>query len=142
MSSFISRRDMMLIACLTGVAASVAPSQAALLSFKVGLTGAQQVPSVKTAATGTAFFEIPLLRHIQRKKTLAMQRRRKAAPGEARSCQAHLCGFGLARVCRSHIVNAASDRGVAHGSMTAPILRAQRDIDPVSRSASSAQLSF
>ena len=54
MSSFISRRDMMLIACLTGVAASVAPSQAALLSFKVGLTGAQQVPSVKTAATGTA----------------------------------------------------------------------------------------
>ena len=54
MSSFISRRDMMLIACLTGVAASVAPLQAAPLSFKVGLTGAQQVPSVKTAATGTA----------------------------------------------------------------------------------------
>ena len=54
MRFFISRRDIMLIACLTGVAASVAPLQAAPLSFKVGLTGAQQVPSVKTAATGTA----------------------------------------------------------------------------------------
>ena len=32
----ISRRDTILMACLTGVAASVAPLQAAPLSFKVG----------------------------------------------------------------------------------------------------------
>jgi CHRD domain len=50
----ISRRATILMACITGVAASVAPLQAAPLSFKVGLTGAQQVPPVQTAATGTA----------------------------------------------------------------------------------------
>jgi hypothetical protein len=51
----ISRRDIItLMACLTSIAASVAPSQAAPLAFKVALTGAQQVPPVKTAATGTA----------------------------------------------------------------------------------------
>jgi hypothetical protein len=50
----ISRRDIMLMACLTGIAASVGASQAAPSSFKVALTGAQQVPPVQTTATGTA----------------------------------------------------------------------------------------
>jgi CHRD domain len=50
----ISRRDIMLMACLTGIAASVGASQAAPSSFKVALSGAQQVPPVQTTATGTA----------------------------------------------------------------------------------------
>jgi CHRD domain len=51
----ISRRDIIiLMACLTGTAASVASSQAAPLAFKVALTGAKQVPPVQTAAAGTA----------------------------------------------------------------------------------------
>src|SRR4030095_8797000 len=43
-----------LAACLTAVAAWTVTSKAASQSFKVTLTGAQQVPPVETAATGTA----------------------------------------------------------------------------------------
>jgi hypothetical protein len=43
-----------LMAGLTGIAALAVPSQAAPMSFKVALTGAQQVPPVQTAATATA----------------------------------------------------------------------------------------
>jgi hypothetical protein len=50
----ISRRDAIVAACLAGIAAWAVPSQAAPMSFKVALTGAQQVPPVQTAATGTA----------------------------------------------------------------------------------------
>ena len=50
----ISRRFVILAACLTGIAAWALPSQAAPESFKVTLTGAQQVPPVQTAGTGTA----------------------------------------------------------------------------------------
>ena len=41
-------------ACLTAVAAWTVTSKAASQSFKVTLNGAQQVPPVQTAATGTA----------------------------------------------------------------------------------------
>jgi hypothetical protein len=50
----ISRRDAIVAICLTGIALWAVPSQAAPLSFKVALTGAQQVPAVQTAASGTA----------------------------------------------------------------------------------------
>jgi CHRD domain len=55
----ISRRDVIVAVCLTGIAGSgiaiwAASSEAAPLSFKVALTGDQQVPPVQTAATGTA----------------------------------------------------------------------------------------
>jgi hypothetical protein len=50
----ISRRAMVVAACLTGIAVWTASAQAAPVSFKVALTGAQQVPPVQTAATGTA----------------------------------------------------------------------------------------
>jgi hypothetical protein len=50
----ISRRDILAAACLTAVAAWSMGAQTAPLSFKVTLTGAQQVPPVTTAATGTA----------------------------------------------------------------------------------------
>ena len=50
----ISRRDVIVAASLAGVAVWAASSQAAPLSFKVALTGAQQVPPVQTTATGTA----------------------------------------------------------------------------------------
>ena len=50
----MSRREVIVTACLAGIAAWAVPSMAAPLSFKVSLTGAQQVPPVKTAATGTA----------------------------------------------------------------------------------------
>ena len=55
----VSRRNAIVAACLMSVAASgttmwAASTDAAPLSFKVPLTGAQQVPPVQTAAAGTA----------------------------------------------------------------------------------------
>ncbi len=50
----MTRREIVFTACLAGIAAWVAPTLAAPVSFKVPLTGAQQVPPVQTAATGTA----------------------------------------------------------------------------------------
>jgi hypothetical protein len=55
----ISRRNVIVAACLIGPAVLgtamwTASSKAAPLSFKVPLTGAQQVPPVQTAAAGTA----------------------------------------------------------------------------------------
>jgi CHRD domain len=50
----ISRRSVIVAASLAGIAVWAASSQAAPLSFKVALTGAQQVPPVQTTATGTA----------------------------------------------------------------------------------------
>jgi hypothetical protein len=50
----ISRRHLIVAGCLTGIMTWAAPSQAAPQSFKVTLTGAQQVPPVQTSATGTA----------------------------------------------------------------------------------------
>jgi hypothetical protein len=50
----ISRRDVIVAAALTGIVLWAPASQAAPLSFKVALTGAQQAPPVQTAATGTA----------------------------------------------------------------------------------------
>ncbi len=54
MTISISRRGVILMACMTGVAAWAGSSKAAPLTFKVPLTGAQQVPPVQTSATGTA----------------------------------------------------------------------------------------
>jgi hypothetical protein len=59
MKVLLSRRTMFLtawflMAGLTGIAALAVPLQAAPMSFKVALTGAQQVPPVQTAATATA----------------------------------------------------------------------------------------
>jgi len=54
MTISISRRHLIVAACLTGIMIWAAPSQAAPQSFKVTLTGAQQVPPVQTSATGTA----------------------------------------------------------------------------------------
>jgi len=54
MTISISRRHLIVAACLTGIMTWAAPSQAAPQSFKVTLTGAQQVPPVQTSATGTA----------------------------------------------------------------------------------------
>ena len=50
----LSRRPIAPLICLLGIALWAAPSQAAPKSFKVPLTGAQQVPAVPTAGTGTA----------------------------------------------------------------------------------------
>jgi hypothetical protein len=55
----VSRRKVIVAACLMGVAASGSTmwplsSQAAPLSFKVPLTGTQQVPPVQTGASGSA----------------------------------------------------------------------------------------
>jgi CHRD domain len=50
----ISRRSVIVAASLAVMAIWGLPSQAAALSFKVALTGAQQVPPVQTTATGTA----------------------------------------------------------------------------------------
>jgi CHRD domain len=50
----ISRRSVIVAASLAGIAVWAASSQAAPLSFKVALTGAQQVPPMQTTATGTA----------------------------------------------------------------------------------------
>jgi len=54
MSISISRRDAILMACVTGVAAWAVAAEAAPETFKVALTGAQQVPPVQTAGVGTA----------------------------------------------------------------------------------------
>ena len=50
----ISRRNIVIAGCLASIAAWTLPSQAAPVSFKVALTGAQQVPPVQTGANGTA----------------------------------------------------------------------------------------
>ena len=50
----ISRRNIIVAGCLAGIAAWTLPSQAAPVSFKVALTGAQQVPPVQTGANGMA----------------------------------------------------------------------------------------
>ena len=54
MTISISHRHLIVAACLTGIMTWAAPSHAAPQSFKVALTGAQQVPPVQTAATATA----------------------------------------------------------------------------------------
>ncbi len=54
MTMSISRRGAILMVCVTGIAAWAGSSKAASLTFKVPLTGAQQVPPVQTSATGTA----------------------------------------------------------------------------------------
>ena len=54
MTISISRRHLIVAACLTGIMTWAAPSQAAPQSFKVTLTGAQQVPPVQTSAIATA----------------------------------------------------------------------------------------
>ncbi len=54
MTMSISRRGAILMACVTGIAAWAGSSKAAPLTFKVLLTGAQQVPPVQTSATATA----------------------------------------------------------------------------------------
>jgi CHRD domain len=50
----ISRRALIPAAFVAGIAAWAMPSHAAPQSFKVALTGAQQVPPVETPGTGTA----------------------------------------------------------------------------------------
>jgi len=50
----ISRKWVILVAALVAIGAWTATSKAASESFKVALTGAQQVPPVDTAGTGTA----------------------------------------------------------------------------------------
>lgn len=50
----ISRRVVIVAACLTGIAAWAGTSKAAPETFKVTLAGAQQVPPVETAGSGTA----------------------------------------------------------------------------------------
>ncbi len=50
----ISRRIAIVTACTAAFAAWAAVSKAAPESFKVALTGAQQVPPVETSGTGTA----------------------------------------------------------------------------------------
>src|SRR5580658_4671637 len=54
MNISISRRVVIVAACLTGIAAWAGTLKAAPESFKVLATGAQQVPPVQTAGTGTA----------------------------------------------------------------------------------------
>jgi len=54
MNIMLSRRRLIAIACVAGSAGWVAAADAASESFKVSLTGAQQVPPVQTSATGTA----------------------------------------------------------------------------------------
>lgn len=54
MNIAISRRTILLLVCLSGLALSTTPSLAASQSFEVTLTGAQQVPPVDTAGKGTA----------------------------------------------------------------------------------------
>ena len=50
----ISRRNIVVAGCLASIAAWTLPSQAAPVSFKMALTGAQQVPPVQTGANGMA----------------------------------------------------------------------------------------
>lgn len=54
MTMSISRRDVILMAAATGMAAWAVSSQAAPMSFEVALTGAEQVPPVQTPGKGTA----------------------------------------------------------------------------------------
>ena len=54
MTSSYSRRDMIVAACSAGLVVLAQPGIAAPVSFKVNLSGAQQVPPVQTGATGTA----------------------------------------------------------------------------------------
>ena len=57
MNIMLSRRRLIAIACVAGSAGSagwVAAADAASESFKVSLTGAQQVPPVQTSGGGTA----------------------------------------------------------------------------------------
>ena len=54
MNMSIIRKGVILAACLTAMGAWTVTSKAASQSFKVTLNGAQQVPPVQTAATGTA----------------------------------------------------------------------------------------
>jgi hypothetical protein len=54
MRILLSRRAFPFIAGLIGLAVWGAPSLAAPVTFKVALTGPQQVPPVETAAAGTA----------------------------------------------------------------------------------------
>jgi len=54
MNQSITRRTVIVAGVVALTAASAASSRAAPLSFKVNLTGAQQVPPVQTNATGTA----------------------------------------------------------------------------------------
>src|SRR5690348_1715338 len=52
--NLMSRRIVILAACAAGATAWAASANAASESFKVDLTGAQQVPPVDTAGKGTA----------------------------------------------------------------------------------------
>jgi hypothetical protein len=54
MTFFYSRRDIVVAACSAGLVVLAQPGIAAPVSFKVNLSGAQQVPPVQTGATGTA----------------------------------------------------------------------------------------
>ena len=54
MKASIIRNGMILATCLIAAAAWTVTSKAASQSFKVALTGAQQVPPVETSGTGTA----------------------------------------------------------------------------------------
>jgi CHRD domain len=49
----LSRRVVILVACLAGIA-SAGPAQAAPVSFTAEISGSQQVPPVQTSATGKA----------------------------------------------------------------------------------------
>ena len=49
-----SRRDIVVAACSAGLVVLAQPGIAAPISFKVDLSGAQQVPPVQTSATGKA----------------------------------------------------------------------------------------
>jgi hypothetical protein len=50
----VIRKGVILAACLVAITVWTGPSKAASQSFTVRLNGAQQVPPVQTAATGTA----------------------------------------------------------------------------------------
>jgi len=54
MNNSISRRFLVLAACTAGVAAWAVAANAAPETFKVALSGAQQVPAVETPGKGTA----------------------------------------------------------------------------------------
>jgi hypothetical protein len=49
-----SRRNVVVTACSVGLVLLARPANAAPVSFKVDMNGAQQVPPVQTGATGTA----------------------------------------------------------------------------------------
>jgi hypothetical protein len=64
MRFLISRRGILAVVSLSGAAIWSIAAQAAPLSFKVALTGAQQVPPVQTPATGTADLSYDAATHI------------------------------------------------------------------------------